>query len=27
VRDLGNTQLRDIADDFGYALDELRRLI
>jgi len=27
ARDLGNTQLRDIADDFGYALDELRRLI
>ncbi len=26
-RDLGNTQLQDIADDFGYTLDELRRLI
>jgi len=27
ARDLGNTQLRDIADDFGYTLDELRQLI
>jgi len=26
-RDLGHTQLRDIADDFGYTVDELRRLL
>lgn len=26
-RDLGNTQMRQVARDFGYTLEELRRLL